>query len=1072
MRRRTKILISAIAGIAIVTVLFSLAVHFALSREDYQLVRQEITARTSELTGFDIEIAGPLDLPYALRPTGVFRNIRLSNPAAAGDPLLVASELRVTIALLPLLAGKVRVYEVSLSGVEVNLEIDEQGNANWVTGIGNDSQSTSGKPVLHTIRLEDINAVYSDERTGLHVDGRIDRLELLSPIVSKYVGFELSAEIAGVPIDLEGSFGPSSRVLTGKRFSIDVAGEIGDLDLVASAEKGPAARDEVGTVAVSAEFRVEGRDLGKIGAALDWPLPETDSFTLEATLSGDRTRLGLSEIGGAANWRGHHLKVSGQIADILDWSGLNLDARIVGNDLVGLSHLYGLYWLPESDSYDVAGTVTGNWPALGIRDGTLKLTHNDVTLTASGDIADLESMYGFNLDAEIEGDSLRELGLLPDRELLPETEAYALSGTVRGDWPALRIFDAQSSFERGSTKARGSGTISDIGAWTGIEIAAEIDGDELAQLTPIINLPPVRSRSFKLAGDLHGDWPALGVRAATASLAREGIAIRATGSIDNLIDPTMIDIDVTTKGTDLNAIPELARFDLPATDIFEFEGHLMGSPGQLSVSRMTALVELRGHRIGITGDVAELPAFDGIELKVEAAGANLAELNDLVTMKLLETQDYEMSFLLDGNLDKLRAGEIVVDGAMPGIEATLRGSVGKVVDFQDVDLQTTAVIDSLAAVDFYGGPDLPDDVQIQLGGRLTGSLPNLDFDDMTFRTGDSFVEGSASIQVGDRLSIDAVVSSGILDIRPFLVAAREEAGVRTTPPRDRYFPDEPFDLSYLDGFDARAILDELQLVWSAGTARVESATVELKRGSLALDPMQITREGARFVGHFRLERSAGNRFDADLTIEGVNLATMMTDLGFEEPYEGTLDFEVDLDGAGDSIAEVMAGLNGSLSVFVSEARIPNVNVMLRMTDMLFGQLPWAKKTEEMIVSCAISHLEADHGQVDVNTLYLDATQMRLVGGGTADLATEQLDLRLAPRPAGTQILAHNVDLLVRGSLLEPDVSTTGASKTVATKYGKYLVLGPAGLLVPAGRLKKHPCVGSLQEYREQQAEAE
>ena len=341
---------------------------------------------------------------------------------------------------------------------------------------------------------------------------------------------------------------------------------------------------------------------------------------------------------------------------------------------------------------------------------------------------------------------------------------------------------------------------------------------------------------------------------------------------------------------------------------------------------------------------------------------------------------------------------------------------------------------------------------------------------MTFRMGDSFVEGRASIIVGKRMSVDASVSSGILDIRPFLVAAHEEAAAGTEPTRDRYFTDEPFDFSYLDGFDARAILDELQLVWSAGTASVEHATVELNQGSLALDPMLIAREGAKLDGHCRLERDAGNRFDADLSVEGVNLAKMMADLGFEEPYEGTLDLDVDLEGAGDSVAEVMAGLSGRLSVFVSEARIPNVNLMLRMTDLLFGQLPWADKTEELVVECAISHLEAKDGKVEVQTLYLDGTQMRLLGGGTVDLATEELDLRLAPRPVGAQILAHNVDLLVRGSLLEPDGSTTGASKAVARTYGRYLVLGPAGLLVPTGGSKKHPCVGSLQEYREQQAD--
>ena len=92
----------------------------------------------------------------------------------------------------------------------------------------------------------------------------------------------------------------------------------------------------------------------------------------------------------------------------------------------------------------------------------------------------------------------------------------------------------------------------------------------------------------------------------------------------------------------------------------------------------------------------------------------------------------------------------------------------------------------------------------------------------------------------------------------------------------------------------------------------------------------------------------------------------------------------------------------------------------------------------------------------------------MVGGGTIDLGAEELNLRLAPRARGTRIFAHNIDLLVTGPLINPKISGVGAGKAIATDYGKYVMLGPFGLLVPTGISKKHPCVGSLQEYRRQQ----
>ena len=345
--------------------------------------------------------------------------------------------------------------------------------------------------------------------------------------------------------------------------------------------------------------------------------------------------------------------------------------------------------------------------------------------------------------------------------------------------------------------------------------------------------------------------------------------------------------------------------------------------------------------------------------------------------------------------------------------------------------------------------------------------------DMSLRTGESHVTGSAELTIGDRLEVESRVSSGLLDVRPFLVAAREEAEASrdARPAGTRYFSNEPLDYSYLDGYDATLVLDDLELLWSAGRASVEHATISLKDGSLSIDPVQIRREDTLLGGHFLLGRDGETRIDADLDVERVEIATLMSDFGIEEAYRGTLDLDLDVEATGGSIAELMAGLDGELSVFVSEARIPDVRMALRTTDVLLGFLPWLQQTEELTVNCAISHLVATNGKVDVRLLYVDGEQLRMIGAGSADLAAEELDLRLAPRSRGTGILAHNIDLLVRGTLTEPEVSTTGASKALATTYGKYALLGPAGLLVPSGRRKTHPCVGSLQEYRMQQEEA-
>ena len=177
---------------------------------------------------------------------------------------------------------------------------------------------------------------------------------------------------------------------------------------------------------------------------------------------------------------------------------------------------------------------------------------------------------------------------------------------------------------------------------------------------------------------------------------------------------------------------------------------------------------------------------------------------------------------------------------------------------------------------------------------------------------------------------------------------------------------------------------------------------------------------------------------------------------------------LDLRSRGNSVRKVMANLNGEVAAFVREARVPDTSLSLRSIDLMLGALPWLKRRKVLIVNCAISLFDIDDGIVDVRLLYLDSAQMRLVGGGTIDLGAEELNLRLAPRARRSRFLAHNIDLLVTGPLLNPKISSVGVGKAIATDYGKYALLGPYGLLVPTGSSKKLPCARSLQEYRRQQ----
>lgn len=469
-----------------------------------------------------------------------------------------------------------------------------------------------------------------------------------------------------------------------------------------------------------------------------------------------------------------------------------------------------------------------------------------------------------------------------------------------------------------------------------------------------------------------------------------------------------VDVVLEGRGEDLEGLSGLVDWALPTTDSFEFDGRLIGGASGLSVSDLNSVLEQGQHRVMVSGEVDDIVELSGLDWRIDAVGTDLSEFNEMFSLGLPVTESYRGSAAISGDAGALSARDIVIDGTAPGLTLTLKGAIGRIVELKDMDLAMQFGIDNLSSLNPYLGTRLPDSEPIEASGRLTGSAADLKLEDFVLQRGPSLVKGSVGIQTGERLTVVGSVSSGVLELSPYLSNFRERADVRMVEKSGRFFSDEPLDLSFLDPLDAHFTLDNLRLLSGAGNMTVSQATVELSQGNLSIGPLVLVRNESTISGHLRVDRQQQILIvDADLSIENVDLRTFLQDIRRSEIYDGKFDFAIDVRSSGNSVRELMANL--------------------------------------------------------------DSQQMRLVGGGTIDLGAETLDVRLSPRPRHHRMLGHNIDALLTGPLADPKVSTAGALKTVATDYGKFVLLGPIGLLIPTEKSLKHPCVGSLQEYRQQQS---
>src|SRR3990172_4976669 len=119
-------------GLVGLLVLAVAAVLVAPSFIDWNVYKAEIAARAKAAPGRDLAIDGDISLALLPAPTLSAAKVRLANLEGGDAPdMATLDALRVRVALLPLLEGRIEVERVALVGPTIILERLPDGRANW-----------------------------------------------------------------------------------------------------------------------------------------------------------------------------------------------------------------------------------------------------------------------------------------------------------------------------------------------------------------------------------------------------------------------------------------------------------------------------------------------------------------------------------------------------------------------------------------------------------------------------------------------------------------------------------------------------------------------------------------------------------------------------------------------------------------------------------------------------------------------------------------------------------------------------------------------------------------------------
>ncbi len=332
-----------------------------------------------------------------------------------------------------------------------------------------------------------------------------------------------------------------------------------------------------------------GKDLSEVGAIIDAKLPATDEFAVEGRLTGSGKALSLKEAQGSAKQGSLSVALSGEVKDLIAFSGLDLQLKGSGKNLAEIGSIIGEK-LPATEEFAGEGRLMGSVETLNLQKAHGQARQGSLNLTVNGQIKDLLALSGMDLKLDGSGKDLSEVGPIIG-EKLPATGEFTVKGRLTGSTKALALQNSQGRVSRGGLRLSLDGSIKNLIALTRIDVRFKGSGVDLAEVGTIIGEKLPTTDNFAVQGRLMGSTKALSLREAMGRVSRDGMSVAFDGGISDVLALRSINIRLKASGKELAAIGPLVGSNLPKIGPFDVSGHLIGSAKLLLLKEFSAIVD-------------------------------------------------------------------------------------------------------------------------------------------------------------------------------------------------------------------------------------------------------------------------------------------------------------------------------------------------------------------------------------------------------------------------------------------------------------------------------------------------
>ncbi|MBP7064221.1 AsmA family protein [Ferrovibrio sp.] len=306
---------------------------------DVNRFKPQILAAAEEATGRKLEIAGDLKLNLFPKPAITVKGVKLANAAwGSRTDMANVGEFAAELDLFALLGRQVKVDRLVLADVDVLLEKDKQGRANWEFGskpaqpqqqqqAASQPGAAMSLPAVSDVTLKNIKLAYRDATTGAANDVLLSELSLKSGL-GGILAAKLVAKVDGNDITADGSFGSLSEMMApSKPWPVKLNLAIPNADLKATVEG--SIREPLAGKGYVLKFTAAAPDIAKLAALAKQKAPSYGPLAIAGSLNDQAGEPGLSDLKlSLGSEEIGRVGLSGAVRQLLQQKGVALDVEL------------------------------------------------------------------------------------------------------------------------------------------------------------------------------------------------------------------------------------------------------------------------------------------------------------------------------------------------------------------------------------------------------------------------------------------------------------------------------------------------------------------------------------------------------------------------------------------------------------------------------------------------------------------------------------------------------------------------------------------------------------------------